>query len=637
MGLPVWRESPSKESAKPSKHAAQPSRTPIRHHNSRSRRRNNRPAFDSRGARLPLPSEPASNWDDFSLDAAGSDVPPAERRLFGQLRQERSFARSAARPTGSLVQHARYIYDDGQADDAYAPASRPVNPLVQRAMDLSEIGRQDDAHAPGSDEAARNDAIAARLRMTNNILCAAREAYRQQLTGDLNLEQQQVLLHPRDLEAQQRFLRYARGLTYLRLELSDSTDASATSAAAESQSSVSDPRITVALSDANLNHPSLRQLQHPSLPLYSPEYEFATYHAIYSGPIPTELQSSLTPGFAPAGAPRNWAHAARHARPTRRPVSPSESLRSWTPLSPARSPATSPRRATILPPIRSFATGMPLSTSLPEAQVASAPLRGYASIVPQRSMPPRVASPPSPPVISRSPSLHSFDGLGDRDRSPQRNEDPWATMQTTIPLDENPASASSSFTSAMASASASNLGSNAASSATSLADASGSSGDDFARFREALINGHECEESVIDTDDDYNEVVHHPWPMFHVPASPPGRAADGQHPWNARSAPTNLEPLEEERRQHYIQSTNSRPTPPYEASRRANRYVDPLYRRYARDLSERQDRPVELGGELDDMQRVIASLAQREDIPDDWWAGVGLQRHLPARLDRGSP
>jgi hypothetical protein len=40
---------------------------------------------------------------------------------------------------------------------------------------------------------------------------------------------------------------------------------------------------------------------------------------------------------------------------------------------------------------------------------------------------------------------------------------------------------------------------------------------------------------------------------------------------------------------------------------------------------------LEITDELDDMQRIIAGLAQRSDIPDDWWAGAGLYRHLPRR------
>ena len=34
------------------------------------------------------------------------------------------------------------------------------------------------------------------------------------------------------------------------------------------------------------------------------------------------------------------------------------------------------------------------------------------------------------------------------------------------------------------------------------------------------------------------------------------------------------------------------------------------------------------GDDLDTMQRVIERMARREDIPDEWWAAVGLQRNL---------
>jgi hypothetical protein len=29
------------------------------------------------------------------------------------------------------------------------------------------------------------------------------------------------------------------------------------------------------------------------------------------------------------------------------------------------------------------------------------------------------------------------------------------------------------------------------------------------------------------------------------------------------------------------------------------------------------------------MQHIVRSLARREDIPDEWWAGAGLSRTLP--------
>lgn len=43
---------------------------------------------------------------------------------------------------------------------------------------------------------------------------------------------------------------------------------------------------------------------------------------------------------------------------------------------------------------------------------------------------------------------------------------------------------------------------------------------------------------------------------------------------------------------------------------------------------------------LRDMHRILDTLARREDIPDDWWAAVGLRRNLPRPLsgerERGS-
>ena len=160
------------------------------------------------------------------------------------------------------------------------------------------------------------------------------------------------------------------------------------------------------------------------------------------------------------------------------------------------------------------------------------------------------------------------DGLGDRERS-IGPEDTWQTFLTTIPLDERTPSAASSFTSAMASASASNLDSNAPSSATSLA--------------EPTITEHECDESATDGDSSDEEAIVDP-------------------------------PLEAPITQHHSSRHHSR-----------------LWLSTIRSRSGNLHHNAEITDELDDMQRIIAGLAQRSDIPDDWWAGAGLYRHLPRR------
>lgn len=49
--------------------------------------------------------------------------------------------------------------------------------------------------------------------------------------------------------------------------------------------------------------------------------------------------------------------------------------------------------------------------------------------------------------------------------------------------------------------------------------------------------------------------------------------------------------------------------------------------------SQREDDDLDPMGDVASMQRIVRNLARREDIPDDWWADVGLSRTLQTRRE----
>lgn len=49
----------------------------------------------------------------------------------------------------------------------------------------------------------------------------------------------------------------------------------------------------------------------------------------------------------------------------------------------------------------------------------------------------------------------------------------------------------------------------------------------------------------------------------------------------------------------------------------------------ARSRSRRDDNDFDLLRDVESMQRIVRTLARREDIPDEWWAEAGLSRSLP--------
>ncbi|KAK3327841.1 hypothetical protein B0T19DRAFT_175383 [Cercophora scortea] len=180
-----------------------------------------------------------------------------------------------------------------------------------------------------------------------------------------------------------------------------------------------------------------------------------------------------------------------------------------------------------------------------------------------------------------APERGQVDGLGDRNRSlsPEGDNVMWDTLLTTLTPDPHPPSLGSSFASATASTSAS------ASAAASQSAATRSTMTSFTGPETAEENSAEppcesgCENSETEGDED-DEMEQNPLARF----------------------PTGVR-----------------------AIRRS--YAD-VIRNNDSNSSNNEDPFVQLLGGVGGMQRIVRNLARREDIPDEWWAQVGLSRTL---------
>lgn len=160
-----------------------------------------------------------------------------------------------------------------------------------------------------------------------------------------------------------------------------------------------------------------------------------------------------------------------------------------------------------------------------------------------------------------------LDGLGDRDRSlsPEGGA-AWDTLLTSITPDPQPPSVGSSFASTSASASA------------AAAATSSNSG-----------------------------------------------------PVSVNTSMTSLSRMEDSPTLHDCDISDSDSSSEGEDNFLAIHGNDPWWRSYADVVTARADRAGQGGGVRDQehlggMHHIIARLAQREDIPDEWWAGAGLRR-----------
>ncbi|KAL2016631.1 hypothetical protein VTK56DRAFT_3249 [Thermocarpiscus australiensis] len=174
-----------------------------------------------------------------------------------------------------------------------------------------------------------------------------------------------------------------------------------------------------------------------------------------------------------------------------------------------------------------------------------------------------------PPVLESN----RLDGLGDRDRSlSPEGDNVWDTLLSTVTPDPQPPSVGSSFASASASAAASQSA-GAASSRTSFT--AGDTPEESA-VEPACESGCDNSDTEGDDDDDdeEEEMDELQLPRFSAAALGGGR------------------------------------------------------RSYADAVRSNNEEPLELLGGIGGLQRIVRNLARREDIPDEWWAEVGLSRTL---------
>lgn len=287
----------------------------------------------------------------------------------------------------------------------------------------------------------------------------------------------------------------------------------------------------------------------------------------------------------------------------------------------------------------------------------------------ESSLHPQDSSDPRQPGLRRVGHLQPapVDGLGDRRRSISSNssggEDTWQTLLTTIAPDEHLPSTDSSFTSATASASTSRSDVNSSRSSETWLTAASST------VPSALGSGyrdlfHACDLSDSDESGTESDLVYL-------------RANGHNGGENANSAP----PRTVQRRARWVPGRHGRPgrwilpdseaasrltqleevernrvnRPPARMSQTALRTVG---RRMARRIapSRTDEQPLrhlpqgpsapasemnsispESETELEHMHSILERLARREDIPDEWWAAVGLSRTLVGRQDSLGP
>ncbi|KJZ73883.1 hypothetical protein HIM_06776 [Hirsutella minnesotensis 3608] len=249
----------------------------------------------------------------------------------------------------------------------------------------------------------------------------------------------------------------------------------------------------------------------------------------------------------------------------------------------------------------------------------------------------------------RSPAIRSsrgLDGLGDRDRSV--SPEVWDTLLSTLTPDPQPPSAGSSFVSTAASQSAGQ----SSSTATSAPDVSDMIGDG------QCDSG--CEHSDVNMDDDEENMDLSDLRTRQTGARDEHRgdaslSIEGPFEGNpgnrlaARRVTTQSQMDEvgsssEPGRQDASSNAASDGSRGLPLARLLNRTegwgsAASLYQAPGEESGGDESRATEpepaSGGERNmeedwmGMQHIVRSLARREDIPDEWWAEVGLSRTLP--------
>lgn len=212
-------------------------------------------------------------------------------------------------------------------------------------------------------------------------------------------------------------------------------------------------------------------------------------------------------------------------------------------------------------------------------------------------------------------SQPAIDGLGDRQRSASPDDDldnAWETLLTTLAPDPTLPSAESSFTSTAASAN------------TNPSRAADSTQRSHSSQTHRMSSGPSATVQMI----------LHPYPEFINPCDLPGYATDSD-----TEAESDLELRRTGSRQYrpprarlhdspsVIGSTQDSQPPPFFHSRSRSSRTSALPS-ISSFVSQGPSSAV-------DMRAIVDRLAQRQDIPDGWWATAGLSRAIGRQLDVG--
>lgn len=323
--------------------------------------------------------------------------------------------------------------------------------------------------------------------------------------------------------------------------------------------------------------------------------------------------------------------ALRHRQPGRRLRIPRESSLRFEMPTPPWSPSEALQRSSFgdYGRIRQSAEGFPYSPRFAPAYGPRHDSSGSSARTEARSPPPAVVRPPvhttedgpAPGVRylrrvghrsvsdnGTASSQHGIDGLGDRQRSASPDDDDlgnaWETLLTTLTPDPNLPSAESSFTS--------NAATNSSRAVVSTRQGQSSQTQRSRSGPTATVH-----------------MILEPYPDFFNPCDIPDHATDSDTETESelglsRSGPSRHRPHPRSRlleSTSAIGSTQDSQPPVPRLSRSSGL---PSISFISHDLSPGVD-----------MQAIVDRLAQREHVPDDWWAAAGLPRTMGRQLDVG--
>jgi len=353
------------------------------------------------------------------------------------------------------------------------------------------------------------------------------------------------------------------------------------------------------------------------------------YHTLWDSSIPAfgEVARSsrqlpaFTPNFAPAAAARYT-----YAEPTFQEVRIRPAHRNTSPYHRA-----TPR------PRSSWVENM---VTIEDGDDDNSSDNNAVSFPPLRRMGRRtIADGPLPSSSLReswSPAT-TLDGLGDRERSISPIDDHWDTMLSTVAPDPLPPTADSSFTSAAASASFSN------SHPSSRAGSSNSNSAASSRTHLTVPSRHHSPPSELfiracDTEDDSASDTEEDDVEVRPGLSSlrrRGRPGYGDEPPSRNSNRYSRRVRDRSRdASAYIRSFYGGVTP--RDSQQSERPLNDQLDGPAEEPSMGDDDMVALDQELRDARALLDRLTRRDDLPDEFWASVGLTRSLADRIERAT-